>query len=90
MKIEKKTWPPYFQEVLDGKKTFDLRLNDFEVKEGDILVLREWDPKTKDYTGRVVEKKVGYVGKWTLGELAKFSSREQIEEKGIQVISLKD
>ena len=48
----------YFQEILEGKKTFELRLNDFDINEGDILVLKEWSPKTKDYTGRTLEKKV--------------------------------
>ncbi len=31
--------------------------------EGDILLLKEWDPKTKAYTGRELERKVGYVGR---------------------------
>ena len=39
-KIEKKIWPEYFQEVFDGKKTFELRLNDFSIEEGDIVVLK--------------------------------------------------
>ena len=87
--IEKKVWPEYFQAIFDGKKTFELRLNDFEIEEGDVLVLREWDPKTKDYSGRKLEKNVGYVGKWKIDELTKFWSKKEIEEKGIQVISLK-
>ncbi|HLC55686.1 MAG TPA: DUF3850 domain-containing protein, partial [Candidatus Nanoarchaeia archaeon] len=44
MKIEKKVWPEFFQEILDGNKTFELRLNDFECNQGDILILKEWDP----------------------------------------------
>lgn len=48
MRIEKKCWPEYFNKVLEGKKTFDFRLADFECKEGDILVLKEWDPNTKN------------------------------------------
>ncbi|MCX6712508.1 MAG: DUF3850 domain-containing protein [Candidatus Vogelbacteria bacterium] len=87
-KIEKKVWPEYFEEILKGEKTFELRLNDFEINEGDILALKEWDPKTKDYTGREVEKKVGYVGRWKIDELTQFWSKEEIEDKGIQVISL--
>ena len=89
-KIEKKVWPEYFQEIFEGKKTFELRLNDFDVNEGDIFVLKEWNPKTKDYTGRVLEKKVGYVGRWKIDDLTQFWPKEDIEDKGIQVISLKD
>ncbi|MFA6554173.1 MAG: DUF3850 domain-containing protein [Candidatus Paceibacterota bacterium] len=88
-KIPKKTWPEYFQQIYEGKKTFELRLNDFEVEEGDILVLQEWDPKTKKYTGREIEKKVGYVGKWKIEELEQFWPEKEIKDRGIQVISLK-
>jgi len=87
--IEKKVWPEYFQHIVDGKKTFELRLNDFKVNEGDTLVLREWDPATKDYTGRKLEKKVGYVGAWKIDDLAQFWPRKEIDDKGLQVISLK-
>jgi hypothetical protein len=83
-----KVWPEYFGEILKGEKTFELRLNDFEINEGDILMLKEWDPKIKDYTGRELEKKVGYVGKWKIEDLTKFWPKEEIEEKGLQVISL--
>lgn len=89
-KVEKKVWPQYFQEIFDGKKTFELRLNDFEINEGDILVIKEWDPETKGYTGRELEKKVGFVGKWKIDDLTQFWPKEEIESKGIQVISLKD
>ncbi len=87
--IEKKVWPEYFQEILDGKKTFELRLSDFEIEEDDILFLREWDPKTKQYSGREIRKRVGYVGKWKIEELEQFWPKEEIMKKGIQVISLK-
>ncbi len=89
-KIEKKIWPEYFQAIFDGKKTFELRLGDFDISEGDTLILKEWDPKTKNYTGRELEKKVGYIGKWKIDDLTKFWPREDIDDKGIQVISLKD
>ena len=86
MKIEKKIWPKYFQEILDGNKTFELRLADWKCNKGDILVLKEWNPKTKDYTGRVIEKEVGYIGK-TKG--LEFWKKEDIEKYGFQVMSLK-
>jgi hypothetical protein len=86
--IEKKTWPglKYFDAIVSGKKKFDLRLNDCDVQEGDTLVLREWDPRSKAYTGRTAEKKVTYVGKFKMDEL--FWPEAEIKEKGIQVISL--
>ncbi len=86
MRIEKKTWPDFFQKILDGEKTFELRLADFECKIGDILVLREWDPEKKEYTGRQVEKKVTYVLKT---KEIKFFPKEDIEKHGFQVIALK-
>jgi hypothetical protein len=85
-KIEKKTWPEMFEAVRDGKKTFDLRLADWECKEGDILVLREWDPKTKKYTSRVLEKKVTFVLKT---KDIKFFSKKEIEKYGFQIIGFK-
>ncbi len=86
--IQKKTWPEYFEPVVSGKKKYELRLNDFEIAEGDILVLEEWDPETKSYSGRSVEKKVTYVGKLRVDDLQKFWPKDRIEEKGIQIISM--
>jgi len=46
-----------------------LHLNDFDVNEGDILILKEWNPNTKEYTGRTIKKKVTYVGKFKIDNL---------------------
>lgn len=88
--ITKKIHPEYFQQILDNKKKFEVRLNDFDIEEGDLLLLREWDPETKDYTGREISKKVGYVGKWHLEHFEQFWDRKDIAEKGLMVISLLD
>lgn len=84
--INKKIWPEYFAAIVSGKKKFELRLNDFEIKEGDTLLLEEWDPKTSQYTGRKIEKKVTYVAKFKMDKL--FWPAEVIMDKGIQIISL--
>lgn len=84
--ITKKIWPEYFEAVASGKKKCELRLNDFEIQEGDTLILEEWDPGTKQYTGRKIEKKVTYVGKFKIDQL--FWSEDRIREKGVQIISL--
>jgi ASC-1-like (ASCH) protein len=84
--IKKKIWPEYFEVMASGKKRYELRLNDFEINEGDTLVLEEWNPKTKEYTGRRIEKKVTYVGKFRIDQL--FWPEKEIKDKGIQIISL--
>lgn len=84
--IKKKIWPEYFEAVASGKKKCELRLNDFEVKEGDTLVLEEWDPKTKEYTGRKVEKNVTHISRFKIDQL--FWPEAEIKDKGIQIISL--
>lgn len=84
--IEKKIWKEYFDAVVSGKKKYELRLNDFEINEGDTLILKEWDKETKEYTGRSIEKKVTYVRKFKIDEL--FWPMEEVLEKGIQILSI--
>ena len=83
--IKKKIHPEYFEMVKSGKKKFELRLADFDISEGDTLILEEWNPETKEYTGRKLEKKVGYILKF---DLDKFSQKKEVEEKGLYVIQL--
>ena len=85
MKIEKKTLPEFFEKVLSGEKTFDLRLADWHCSPGDTILFREWRPETKTYTGREIEKNVGYILKTKDLELF---SKEDVEKFGYQVISL--
>ena len=84
--IEKKSQPDYFTEIISGRKNFELRLNEFFITEGDTLRLREWDPKTKEYTGRTVDKKVTFVRRLTLDSLP--WTEQEIKEKGLQIISI--
>ena len=81
--IEKKIWPKYFELVKSGKKRFELRLADFKIKKGDTLVLKEWNPKKKEYTGRKIKKKVNYVSKFKLND---FGQKKEIEKRGLYVI----
>jgi ASC-1-like (ASCH) protein len=81
--IRKKIWLKYFEQVKSGKKKFELRLADFRIKDGDILLLEEWNPKTKGHTGRKIKKKVNYVLKFKLND---FNRKKEIERKGLYVI----
>jgi hypothetical protein len=75
-----KCWPEPFAAVRDGSKTYELRVNDRDYRVGDVLRLREWDPRVvaqpegwceraRGYTGEVEERTVTYMtpgGAWGL------------------------
>lgn len=87
-RITRKVLPEYFQDILDGKKKYELRLNDFEIGEGDTLVLEEYttaDPQTREFTGRTIEKEVTYRRTFKLQDL--WWDEKDIKDKGIQIIS---
>lgn len=84
--IKKKIWSEFFEKVASGEKKWELRLADFEISPGDTLILEEWNPKTKQYTGRSMQKKVGYVHRFKLDEL--FWSEAEVKRHGLQIISL--
>ena len=84
--IKKKTWPEQFEAIMSGKKKFDLRLNEFEAKEGDTLVLEEYNPDSGQYTGRKLEKRISYVFKFTTSQL--WWPEEEVKAKGLQILSL--
>jgi hypothetical protein len=49
-----KCWPEYFAPLADGRKPFELRLNDRPYAVGDTLLVREYEPVTRSYSGRSV------------------------------------
>ncbi|MBC9787196.1 ASCH/PUA domain-containing protein [Carnobacterium maltaromaticum] len=57
LKIEHK----YFQAVKDGRKKFEIRKNDRGFQEGDLLILREYDPITQEYLGRIMKVEISYM-----------------------------
>ena len=83
--IKKKTWPKIFKLVKEGKKRFDVRVADFKIKEGDTLILEEYDPKKKKYTGRLIKKKVKFVYKFKTDD---FGQEKEIAKRGLYVIQL--
>ena len=56
-----KTWSKYFNAVISGEKTFEVRKNDRGFLVGDLLILREYDPATKTFSGKTIGKKVTYI-----------------------------
>lgn len=58
---ELKTWPEYFQAIVEGRKRFEIRRDDRPFAVDDELGLREWDPKAGEYTGRFARVRVAYI-----------------------------
>jgi len=83
--IHKKIWPKWFKLIKARKKNVELRLADFRIKPGDILVLEEWNPKKKQYTGRIIKRKVKFVHKVNLFEFYKY---KELKKYGNYLIEL--
>lgn len=56
-----KTWMPYFQDILDGKKPFEFRKNDRNYLLGDTVIHNEYDPDKKEATGRIIHADISYI-----------------------------
>lgn len=53
-----KTWPKEFNAIFNHEKTAEYRLNDRDFKQGDALLLREYDPGKAKYSGGTVIARV--------------------------------
>ncbi len=85
VEIKKKIWPEYFQWILNGTKKFEFRLADFEISEGDVLVLEEYDPETDTYTGRKIKKKAKSIIKFNPTRMHQL---EEIKKHGFYIIEM--
>jgi Domain of unknown function (DUF3850) len=57
-----KCWPRFFDPILSGEKTHDLRrAGDRDYRVGDFLLLQEFDPQANRYTGRELIVKITYI-----------------------------
>jgi hypothetical protein len=57
-----KCWPEFFEAILSGFKTHDLRrADDRKFKVGDYLRLQEFDADANQYTGRELTVKITYI-----------------------------
>jgi hypothetical protein len=58
---ELKTWPEYYKAVVSGKKKFEVRKADRHFEIGDLLILKEYDPEKKAFTGKLISKEITYI-----------------------------
>lgn len=61
MTIKKKIYPGFFEDVLYHNKRFEIRMDVDHIIQGDTLILAEWDPDRKRFTGRSIRCAVIYV-----------------------------
>lgn len=73
-----KTEIGYFEEIQSGKKTFEVRRYDRPFEEGDTIILQEWVPENKMYTGK----------EWT-GRISHVLSNDRFCKKGFCILSIK-
>ena len=67
------------------QKNVELRLADFRIAKGDVLLLREWDPQRGKYTGRSLRRGVRRVHRVDMTE---FHSISKLKKLGIYAIEL--
>lgn len=85
--VNKKCWPEFFEKFCSGERTFELRLADFDLKDGDTLIFEEYDPIAGTYTGRKADflcKKVEHSAQNPL----QFYKVEDVEKNGFWIIQL--
>lgn len=58
---ELKTINPHFKNLWCGVKKFEIRKNDRDFKEGDVLILKEYEPESDTYTGRFLKCRITHV-----------------------------
>jgi hypothetical protein len=79
---ELKCWPAPFSAIRRGAKHHEVRkTTDRHFCEGQRLLLREWNPITKEYTGQTEAVRVSYVsvpGSWGLPDDTAVLSIERI------------
>lgn len=56
-----KTWPEFYKLIESGKKTFELRKDDRPFEQGDDIILQEYDPHKKEYSGKEWHFIAGYI-----------------------------
>jgi len=85
--IKKKCWPEFYEKFCSGERQFELRLADFDLKTGDILVFEEYDPLAKKYTGQSASFNCRRVEHSAQNPL-QFYQLEDVQKNGFWIIDL--
>lgn len=59
---EVKSWPWFFEQMVSLQKKHDMRdMRDRQYAVGDVMLLREFDPRDGKYTGRTAQALITYI-----------------------------
>jgi NTP pyrophosphatase (non-canonical NTP hydrolase) len=84
----KKVFSSYFEKILSGDKTYEVRLADWRCDGGDTLHLVEIDDKTKQPTGRTLDRTIDSVIRTKTIDERGWWSQDDIAQYGYQVLAL--
>lgn len=87
MKILKKVKHEYFEAIMEGRKSFEIRLADFKYKPGDTLVLLEQKKGSAELSGRKLACEVLFTINTKVAQ--KFWTKKKIDKYGLVVLSLR-
>jgi len=51
----------WFDDIINGKKQFEIRKDDRNYEVGDFILLEEWNPEIKKYSGRGITITITYL-----------------------------
>lgn len=85
MKIIKKVQSEYFNDIVDGRKRFEVRLADFSCSPGDVIELHE--QIGDKLTGRKIDCELLY--KLNTKAVEKFYTKEEIDKYGLLILSVR-
>lgn len=80
-----KVWPEFFVHLASGKKTFEIRKYDRDFRENDLLLLRECEKVSGNFTGRYALARCPYVlgDPWTAAGTVCLSVKLLIVEENV-------
>ncbi|MBI4101395.1 MAG: DUF3850 domain-containing protein [Candidatus Nealsonbacteria bacterium] len=87
--IKKKCWPEFFEKFVSGERTLELRLADFNLESGDTIVMEEYDPEKKQYTGRQASFLCRKVERSAQNPL-QFYNVEDVKKHGFWIVELEN
>ena len=57
---ELKTWDEFWDDLVSGAKTFEIRKDDRNFKVGDVLIQKKLNPRTKTFSGDILNFYITY------------------------------